>query len=145
MHILLPETDNCPSWISGRERMDRRKYFMINLHERMLPTSAGVEPSTSWSPVRWRIQLSHRGPAKSVAIKLIYINYVFWYRSNVTDPKSNTYTQHNNNAVMHRNGLNPVWFLYQNSFLTWHKLLKDNCVSHVISKNNNSIDTDNVG
>ena len=24
---------------------------MINLHERMLPTSAGVEPTTSWSPV----------------------------------------------------------------------------------------------
>ena len=23
---------------------DRRKYFMINLHERMLPTLAGVEP-----------------------------------------------------------------------------------------------------
>ena len=21
MHILLPESDNCPSWISGRERM----------------------------------------------------------------------------------------------------------------------------
>ena len=30
---------------------DRRKYFMINLHERMLPTSARVEPATSWSPV----------------------------------------------------------------------------------------------
>ena len=27
----------------------------------MLPTSAGVEPVTSWSPVRRRIQLSHRG------------------------------------------------------------------------------------
>ena len=27
----------------------------------MLPTSAGVEPMTSWSPVRRRIQLSHRG------------------------------------------------------------------------------------
>ena len=40
---------------------DRRKYFMINLHERMLPTSAGVEPVTSWSPVGRRIQLSHRG------------------------------------------------------------------------------------
>ena len=40
---------------------DRRKYFMINLHERMLPTSAGVEPATSWSPVGWRIQMSHRG------------------------------------------------------------------------------------
>ena len=34
---------------------------MINLHERMLPTSAGVEPTTSWSPVGRRIQLSHRG------------------------------------------------------------------------------------
>ena len=34
---------------------------MINLHERMLPTLAGVEPMTSWSPVRRRIQLSHRG------------------------------------------------------------------------------------
>ena len=36
-------------------------YYMINLHERMLPTSAGVEPATSWSPVGRRIQLSHRG------------------------------------------------------------------------------------
>ena len=34
---------------------------MINLHENMLPTSAGVEPTTSWSPVGRRIQLSHRG------------------------------------------------------------------------------------
>ena len=34
---------------------------MINLHEVMLPTSTGVEPATSWSPVGRRIQLSHRG------------------------------------------------------------------------------------
>ena len=27
----------------------------------MLPTSAEVEPATSWPPVGWRIQLSHRG------------------------------------------------------------------------------------
>ena len=40
---------------------DRRKYFLISLHERMLPTSAGVEPGTSWSPVGRRIHLSHRG------------------------------------------------------------------------------------
>ena len=45
---------------------DRRKYFMIYLHERMLPTSAGVEPATSWSPVGRRIQLSHRGPGTMV-------------------------------------------------------------------------------
>ena len=31
----------------------------------MLPTSAGVEPATSWSPVGRRIQLSHRGQPKS--------------------------------------------------------------------------------
>ena len=35
---------------------------MINLHERMLPTSAGVEPVNSWTSVGRRIQLSHRGP-----------------------------------------------------------------------------------
>ena len=34
---------------------------MINLHKRVLPTSAGVEPATSWSPVGRRIQLSHQG------------------------------------------------------------------------------------
>ena len=27
----------------------------------MLPTLEGVEPMTSWSPVGWRIQLSHWG------------------------------------------------------------------------------------
>ena len=30
---------------------DHWKYFMINLHESLLPCSAGVEPATSWSPV----------------------------------------------------------------------------------------------
>ena len=40
---------------------DRRKYFMINLHERMLSTSAGVEPATSWSPVGWRWRSGNRG------------------------------------------------------------------------------------
>ena len=40
---------------------DRRKYDVINLRERMLPTSAGIEPATSWSPDGRRIQLSHRG------------------------------------------------------------------------------------
>ena len=44
---------------------DRRQYFMINLHERMLPTSAGVEPATSWSPVGWHIQLRN-GMGKSI-------------------------------------------------------------------------------
>ena len=41
---------------------------MVNLHERMLPTSAGVEPATSRSPVRRRIQLSHRGRPQWVGL-----------------------------------------------------------------------------
>ena len=35
MHILLPETDNYPSWISRREKWPE-KYFKVSLHERML-------------------------------------------------------------------------------------------------------------
>ena len=46
VHILLPETDNFP-----RVRMTR-KYFMINLHESILLDRVGMEPTTSWSPVR---------------------------------------------------------------------------------------------
>ena len=44
VHILSPET----AFLNQQKaEIDRRKYFMINLHERMLPTSAGVEPATS--------------------------------------------------------------------------------------------------
>ena len=58
---------------------------MINLHERMLPTSAGVEPATSWSPVGRRIQLSHRGRPCSILTSFLihlvllatfYINFL---------------------------------------------------------------------
>ena len=42
---------------------------MISLHERMLPTSAGVEHVTSWSPVGRRIQLSHQGRLNQIEKK----------------------------------------------------------------------------
>ena len=61
MHILSPETDNCPSWISGRERMTVENIsWSISTKECCQPRW-GVEPATSWSPVGRRIQLSHRG------------------------------------------------------------------------------------
>ena len=41
VHILLPETDNCPSWISGRERMTTENFSWSNFHQRMLPTWHG--------------------------------------------------------------------------------------------------------
>ena len=59
MHILSPETDNCPSWISRRER----KYFMVNLHERMLQTRRGWTCNL-WSPIgrasNWATKASSR-------------------------------------------------------------------------------------
>ena len=42
--MLPPETDNFPSWISVEN--DHRKYFMINLYERMLPDTVGIDPAT---------------------------------------------------------------------------------------------------
>ena len=39
VHILLPETDNC-----RKGENDSRKYFMICLHERMLPTGRESNP-----------------------------------------------------------------------------------------------------
>ena len=41
VHILLPETDNCPSWISRIERMTVEYISWSNLHERMLLTRRG--------------------------------------------------------------------------------------------------------
>ena len=51
----------------------------------MLATSAGVEPATSWSPVRRRIQLSHRGPLLSYTMLLHIllisgVPMIRWYR-----------------------------------------------------------------
>ena len=40
----------------------------------MLPTLAGVEPATSWSPVGRRIQLSHRGRLTGVGSNSIFCN-----------------------------------------------------------------------
>ena len=44
VHILSPETDNCISWISRRERMTVENSSWSNLHERMLPTWRGSNP-----------------------------------------------------------------------------------------------------
>ena len=44
VHILLPETDNCPSWISGRKRITIENISWSKLHERILPTRCGSNP-----------------------------------------------------------------------------------------------------
>ena len=42
MNILSPEADNCLNEWKGEN--DHRKYFMISLHERMLPSRRGSNP-----------------------------------------------------------------------------------------------------
>ena len=49
MHILSPETDKCPSWICVRENM---KVFHDQSSQKNVANPAGVEPTTSLSPVR---------------------------------------------------------------------------------------------
>ena len=54
VHVLSPETDNCPSWISGRERMTVENISWLNLYERMLPAWGGRIRNlliTSWTRI----------------------------------------------------------------------------------------------
>ena len=44
VHILSPETVNCPSWISRRESMTVENISWSILHERMLTTPQGSNP-----------------------------------------------------------------------------------------------------
>ena len=60
VHILSPETDNCPSWISRRERMTIENISLWNHHERMLPTRQGWIRNLLITS-QTHIQLSHRG------------------------------------------------------------------------------------
>ena len=57
VHILSPETDNCPSWISWRKRITAENISWSNLYKKMLPTRQG---QTSWLPVgctsNWAIE-----------------------------------------------------------------------------------------
>ena len=60
MHILLPDTDNCPSWISSRERITTENISWS------ISTKECCWPSWGWTrnlliTSQARIQLSHRG------------------------------------------------------------------------------------
>ena len=58
VHILLPETDNCSSWIS--ERIIVEKYFLIKSpRKNVVHQGKGVGESNPHPDLR--IQLSHRG------------------------------------------------------------------------------------
>ena len=50
----------------------------------MLPTSAGAEPATSWSPVRRCIQLSHRGLILQWGSSITSVCLGHWYYSEMS-------------------------------------------------------------
>ena len=48
VHIISPETDNCPGLLeTAKEENDRKKYSMIILHKKMLPDPAEIESVNS--------------------------------------------------------------------------------------------------
>ena len=51
VHILLPETDDCHSWISRRERMTVENITWSVFVKECYWPGRGVEPPTYWSPV----------------------------------------------------------------------------------------------
>ena len=70
VHILLPETDNCPSWISGRKRMTTENIsWSISMAD--VANLAKVEPATSWSP-------SDVHPTKPLRPATILTNFIPW-------------------------------------------------------------------
>ena len=46
--FFLQKTDNCPSWISGRETMTIENISWSNLHEKLLPDPAVSNPQPSF-------------------------------------------------------------------------------------------------
>ena len=81
VHILSLETDNCPSWISGRERM---KIFHDVSPRKNVADQAGVKPANSWSPVRCTFNWVTEDGFKSLTLSLpqgIIIGFCKQHRS----------------------------------------------------------------
>ena len=68
VHILLPETDNCPTWISGRERMTVENHIIIDNQSSLknVADTAGLGGGGRWTcnlliTSGTNIQLSNQG------------------------------------------------------------------------------------
>ena len=64
MHILSPVTDNCPSWISDRERKVVEFFFRTKSLRKNVP-DVRTEPATVCLPGRTRIRPSKRARPQS--------------------------------------------------------------------------------
>ena len=80
MHALSPETDNCPSWISGKERMTIVNIsWSISTKECCRP--GGGRTCNLLITCRTNIQLSHRGwLGNSVQTVFVHFRKWIWYK-----------------------------------------------------------------
>ena len=84
MHILSPDTDNCPSWISGRKRMTienfhdqplKLAYIIKDLHIKII----GFKKYSIW--LMW--SLVKEPLCVSLSVKIMHhANIAFWFRWN---------------------------------------------------------------
>ena len=87
VHMLALVTDNNLSLISGREEYDRKKYFMINLHESMIPNRDQTRDPRICSQTRissqTRYRLCYAVPQHLiVSSKYFNVNFIvsLWWR-----------------------------------------------------------------
>ena len=91
---------------------------MINLHERMLPTSAGVEPATPWSPVGRRIHLSYRARLNVWLNKATYLEECYLLEIETTGSK-----KYNEPSVVET-----CHFIYYTLYCTYCKIFGQTCL-----------------
>ena len=75
-----------------------RKYFMINLHERMVPDPVGIQPSNSWSPVGrasdWAIEAGTSKFQTKQHVQTLHIYPKHWDASLITTQPSARRCEH---------------------------------------------------
>ena len=91
--ILAPVTDNCPSWISRRERMVVEMFSWPNLNERMFCQTWGSNPQLSayladMHPIElprpaWDIKLPWHDPCWYQQFQLLYCVDLFYPTSSL--------------------------------------------------------------
>ena len=84
MHILSPETDNCPSWISGRERMTVENISWS------ISTKECCRPRRGWLTgimFEWQeVQTDQCRPFRSTLISASSVHFVTIFRENTLPP-----------------------------------------------------------
>ena len=87
MHILLPVTDNCSSWISRRGRMAVEMFSWPSLHERMCRIELGgplaYQANTVWNQLLLELSLDLFSTLKMWCRHIEDMHEEVWCRKNI--------------------------------------------------------------